>query len=482
MVTEEHPKLFVSYSWSNKEHEQWVISLATQLRESGVNVVLDKWELKEGNDSIAFMEKMVTDPEIKKVMMVCDRLYSEKADGRSGGVGTETQIISPKIYAQSDQNKFVAVLSEKDENGKPYLPTYYQSRIYVDLSDEEVYATNFDQLIRWVYDKPLYIKPEIGRKPSFLFEENPISLGTTAKYRRAIDAVKNNKDYVKGAMQDYLDTFVTNLEKFRITDTTGEFDEKVIENIEKFLPYRNELIEVFNAISQNGNQETTTQIHRFFEHTIPYLEKPDGLKNWKNWDFDNFKFIVHEIYLYFIAILLKNERFDTISRFLHQEYYVPENVNNGKNAMVSFDVFSEYLTSLEFRNKRLNLRRLSLHADLLEQRSKTIGIPFSQIMQADFILFVVDAFRSLKEESYQRWSPVTLLYTFQHRGPFEIFARAQSKDYFNKIKVLFEIRDKTELDSVIEAFKSEKLRVLRWDLQSFNPKILINYEKLATKP
>lgn len=124
----DNPKLYVSYSWSSHDHEQWVIDLATRLRESGVDVILDKWDLKEGHDTLGFMEKMVNDPELKKVILVCDRIYAEKADGRSGGVGTETQIISPEIYEKQDQRKFVAVLSEKDEQGRPYLPTYYKSR------------------------------------------------------------------------------------------------------------------------------------------------------------------------------------------------------------------------------------------------------------------------------------------------------------------------------------------------------------------
>src|SRR5450631_3686414 len=47
----------------------------------------------EGHDSIAFMEKMVTDPTVEKVIIVSDRVYAEKADGRRGGVGTEAQII-----------------------------------------------------------------------------------------------------------------------------------------------------------------------------------------------------------------------------------------------------------------------------------------------------------------------------------------------------------------------------------------------------
>ena len=81
------PRLFVSYSWSTPEREQWVVDLATELVSSGVDVILDKWALREGHDSIAFMEKMVTDPSITKVILVCDRVYANKADGRAGGVG-----------------------------------------------------------------------------------------------------------------------------------------------------------------------------------------------------------------------------------------------------------------------------------------------------------------------------------------------------------------------------------------------------------
>mgnify|MGYP002397389912 CR=1 FL=1 len=102
-MAEENPKLFISYSWSSPEHEQWVLDLATELRDSGVDVILDKWDLREGHDAYAFMERMVSDPDIKKVILVCDHMYAEKADGRSGGVGTEAMIITPEIYGKQDQ-------------------------------------------------------------------------------------------------------------------------------------------------------------------------------------------------------------------------------------------------------------------------------------------------------------------------------------------------------------------------------------------
>ena len=144
------PKLFVSYSWSSPDHEAWVVKLSTELREMGIDVILDKWDLKEGHDADAFMEKMVVDPGITKVILICDKSYVEKTNSREGGVGTEAQIISPEVYAKTTQDKFVAVVRERDEEGNPYLPVYYKSRIYIDLSDPTTYTDNMEQLVRWV--------------------------------------------------------------------------------------------------------------------------------------------------------------------------------------------------------------------------------------------------------------------------------------------------------------------------------------------
>ena len=56
----------------------------------------------------------------------------------------KTQIISEEIYSQQEQNKFVVAVAEKDETGKPCLPTYYKSRIYFDLAEEEKYDEGVD--------------------------------------------------------------------------------------------------------------------------------------------------------------------------------------------------------------------------------------------------------------------------------------------------------------------------------------------------
>lgn len=476
----ETPKLFISYSWSNPTHEQWVIELANELTESGIHVILDKWDLKEGHDSVAFMEKMVTDPEISKVAIVCDEVYASKADGRSGGVGTETQIISREVYENQEQGKFVAIIPEKDDQGKAFLPTYYKSRIYIDLSEPDNYADNYEKLLRWIYDKPLYTRPEIGKRPSFLEGSEGISLGTTATHKRALSAIKENKPFLSGALDEYLTTFVSNLEKFRITDKDGEFDDQVIDSLEKFIPYRNEAISLFLALAQYAStEENISKLHRFFEALIPYMNRPENVNSWSEWDFDNFKFIAHELFIYLVAILIKHEKFSEVNLFLNQEYYVPGQSDYGKDVMVGYHAFRKHLSSLEHRNTRLKLNRLSLHADLLEQRSKHSGIEFRHLMQADFILFMRAEVQ--RSDFYFRWFPDTLVYIGRFHSALEVFARSSSKSYFEKSKCILGIDKPSDLNELMEVYKTDRNRLPRWQFDSFSPSVLLGYEQLATK-
>ncbi len=482
----DNPKLFVSYSWTSPEHEKWVLHLATELRENGIDVALDKWDLREGQDADAFMEKMVTDSNVKKVIMICDRAYAEKADARKGGVGTEAQIISRKIYEATDQNKFVAIVEERDEQGNPYLPTYYRSRIYIDLSDNNLYAKNYEQLLRWVYDKPLYEKPELGKTPSFLDDKTSISLGTTTIFQRVISAVKNGEDYAQGALEDYFEIFSSNLEKFRIRredNDKREFDDLVTDGVDQFRPYRDEAVEVFQTVAQySQNERTYGQLHKFFERIAPYTYKPAGVTSWRTSDFDNFKFIIHELFLYCIAALIKHESFDGVAYLLNHLYYIED--DSRRESMFRFPMFCLYAESLKYRNERLQKRRLSLQADILKERSNVLGITFNQIMQADFLLFIRSSFDNLRYTNNlvdRIWWPMTMVYAEYHFNPFEVFSRAQEKQFFNRLKVVFEIEGKEQIDELVAGFRAGKLRLPSFGgWADFDPVSLMNYEKLAT--
>jgi len=161
------PKVFISYAWTDEPHKEWVLRLATRLCDHGVGVRLDRWHLREGHDKNAFMEE-ITDDGTTKVLVICDRLYQEKANGRMGGVGTESIIISQKVYAEVKNEKFIPIIVEKDEDGNAFVPTFMNGRMYIDLSHDE--GTNdfeeaYKQLLRVIFDRPQLIQLECSPKP-----------------------------------------------------------------------------------------------------------------------------------------------------------------------------------------------------------------------------------------------------------------------------------------------------------------------------
>ncbi len=486
----ENPKTFISYSWSSSEHEQWVIDLATQLTESGVEVILDKWELREGADKYAFMEKMVTDVSVKKVVVVCDRLYAEKADGREGGVGTETQIISQELYSQVDatdqKQKFVAVITEKNVEGNPYVPTFLKSRIYIDMSDTSEYSMGMENLLRWIYDKPLHQKPKIGKPPTYLTTDNQITLGTTSRFRHALEALKQGKSGSLEALIDYFDTYSENIESLRIQkDQEKQFDDQVLESIENFLPFRNEIIEIFIAVSKYmATADGFQAIHRFFEKVLPYGYWPAGKSSWTDGNADNLAFIVQELFLHAIAILIKYERFEGVRELTEQEYFFPPGCPVVKTGMVPFFLFRHFFRSLKRRNERLNLQRISLGADFLEKRSKTAIIKFEELMQADFVLFLWADLHPIEGEwRSNRWWPETLVYAEDFHGSFEIFSRAQSKRYFEKLRIALGINSRDEIVALLEKYNQKTIKIPSFGhFSTFDPGTLINIERLNTRP
>lgn len=100
------------------------------------------------------MEQSVTDPTIDHALIICDKTYTEKANNRTGGVGSETVIITPEIYTRFKQERYIPVIFEKDENGVAYCPHDLRSRIDVDLSDDRQYESEHEKLLRDVYQEP----------------------------------------------------------------------------------------------------------------------------------------------------------------------------------------------------------------------------------------------------------------------------------------------------------------------------------------
>ena len=153
-------KVFISYSWHPIENKNRVKDLADKLISDGIDVVIDIYDLQPGNDRFYYMERMVTDPSIEKVLIICNSIYSNKADMRQGGVGTESMIITPEVYSSVSQTKFIPILFERDKNGEPCLPVYLRSKFYFDFSDPVNYIQEYNNLVNHI--KGINLKSNIS--------------------------------------------------------------------------------------------------------------------------------------------------------------------------------------------------------------------------------------------------------------------------------------------------------------------------------
>jgi hypothetical protein len=283
-------------------------------------------------------------------------------------------------------------------------------------------------------------------------------------------------------LEDYFEAFSDGLENFRLKDQKRDtFDDAVVQNLEAELPYRNEFIEIITVASRYWQSPFLDNLHRFFERVAVYQFRPVQVTSWSDWDFDNFHFFNYELILYAVAALIRSNRLAEVADWLGRHYYIGEVASDAREPMIDFTVFNEHIGSLEYRNQRLKLGRLSLHADLLEQRSHSSGIKFNNIMQADFLLYLRDQLTE-STDWRRRWWPVTLIYTGRMRGPFEVFARARSRRYFDQLKAILGIADKSIFDDLMTQYDERKREAPHWRHISVNPPALANWTNLCTVP
>ena len=322
--TIEHPKVFISYAWGSQEYQNIVLSLASDLQSDGVEVLLDKWNLKEGHDTYAYMEQSVNDPTVTNVLILLDPVYAEKADGRSGGVGTETQIISPEIYNNVTQEKFLPVVMERTKNGDIPKPQYLKGILHFDLSVDDKYNDEYQRLVKRLFGVEIYTKPELGNIPKWVTEESSISTGK----RMVLQSLKKNTN-PKIARNDFLE--LLNELKENIVSFNSETDD-YLKLYEEMLPMREEYLQIIKTSFAIEN--SSALIADFLQELYDDVESNTiVLKDMK-------KSFLHEIFIYTISMFYKMKDFESMAYFLNKSFFGKYYGNN--NQKTGYSIFYHY--------------------------------------------------------------------------------------------------------------------------------------------
>lgn len=441
------PKAFISYSWTSPKFREQVREWAVRLAADGVEIVLDQYDLKEGQDKYAYMEKMVTDTSVTHVLMFVDKRYTEKANARTAGVGTESQIISKEIYEKVEQSKFVPIVCEVDEKGEPCLPVFLGSRIFVDFSSEEAVNRNWEGLIRLLHGKPLHEKPQTGKPPAYITEDtkapsNPAS-GKFAVFKNAyISGHKGTRMY----RRDFLDSCAAYVDELRVrtTPTEAYTGEKIISEFKKLTPIRNLIVDwVLLEAETDPSNEFSEALVQFLERLLDLRGRPSEMNSWNELWYEAHKLFAYESLLYIVASLLKTGAYSILNSVLMGHYLTTESDSRTAEHVT----FSSFYTYCEHINAALlgeqkNLKYHSQAAELVKRSADRSDISFEALKEADVLAYLASLLRQ------RDWYPQTHYYwQWGRRAP--LFVRAAQHKHFAKLGTILGIKTGDELRAAL---------------------------------
>ena len=436
------PKVFISYSWSGQAAAKRLADYL--IRECRVEVVIDIYHLKAGQNKYEFMQRIVNDKTIDNVLILCDRAYRDKANNFEGGVGDEATIISPKIYEDARQRKFIPIVMEVDEVGKPYIPTFVDGRIYFDLSDPKTYVSERKRLVRELYNMPVDPEPKLAdKRPTWLdFPEVDTSEIEGRVSVMAALAGKNADagSLVVAATQDFLKSLNSlgslansSLDLPGVIAQTEPIRNCFVDFVAAYVQQKGadgdliaSMFEAFNnGISPKGNRDTVfgTELEEVY------------------------RFFFWEAFVCATAIMIHFGRFDCLRQMLNRTYFVRKMIGTSNSyEPIGYSYFRAYCDRLEgdYRN-RMQPRPYTLAGKILVEREYAPYISKAALVNADMILSHLSVVFDKEDDA---WYPMLAPYT-HHAGRDLIWSKAVSRSYCEKLFVLFDVKSMDSFKKVL---------------------------------
>ena len=415
------PKVFISYAWGTEEYKDKVVSFATELVGSGIDVELDRWSLREGFDSYAFMEQSVTDPSITNVIILLDPIYAKKADARAGGVGTETQIISPEIYNNTRQEKFIPVIFERGEDGSVPKPSFLRGLLHFDLTNEDNYTSEFERLVKRLYGVEVIKKPEIGPRPAWVDQEPVIS----SKTRTAYDGLRENRPekVKKERFLSFLEEIKTQVVEYE--DNSGKPDD-ILYHYEKMQVSRDMFLLLLKRYSYVDG--SVKAIISFFEESKAQLIAS------QNYFSELGELLLSEMFIYSVASFYKSKDYDALARLFNKTFFLGR---YGKDEGQTFEVFRVNNTAFDNAVRdRDNKKYYSGIAKWWIEHINTDICTKNEFIFADLLCFNASILIENSDSIY--WFPVTYVYDGEDHNSIRLFAnRLRSRENLDDATMLF---------------------------------------------
>lgn len=161
-TNDEHKRVFISYSWDSTQHQSWIIQLCNDLRQKGLEVIVDVAQRK-GVDLIEFMDKGIANAH--KVLIIGTPNYKNKSEENKGGVRYENTIIKATILHGAERDKYIPIL--RSGTFETSFPKVISVLGGYDMCDDTKYGEITGDIVCEIYDHPKQKLVPVASVPVF---------------------------------------------------------------------------------------------------------------------------------------------------------------------------------------------------------------------------------------------------------------------------------------------------------------------------
>lgn len=271
-TNDNHRRVFVSYSWDNDAHKDWVFQLCQDLRDMGVDAIIDQ-AMRKGKDLLDFMEKGIANAH--RVLVVGTPSYKRKSEEEKGGVKYEQNIIKASILHGIGSDRYITILRE-GEGFEESFPAMISTKGGYDMRNDGDYKEHLTALVHEIYDKPIVVLNPIGSVPEFAREAG-----------KEVRVVENANDNYITLVKRYLSSpeyYIAFSDL--ITKMAGEAFQKIMKKANYYVPLSTEVLteysewhheavkDLMDAAILTAQWGTSNQLELFGQVLVKLSSKP----------------------------------------------------------------------------------------------------------------------------------------------------------------------------------------------------------------
>ena len=338
--------------------------------------------------------------------------------------------------------------------------------IYIQCTGAGRFINEFIKLSEKIND----IAPLIGTGPTIIDLEN---------------AIKDTKS-IGPLYLDYLNIIYKELEKIKPDFSKfTEIDDGILWQVNEGVRITYKFIEAALLASKNKNIDASKILYNYFGNIFKLCNIPEGFSgSYYESHFDGYRFLIYEMFVSFIAALIKYDNWEIIGDILPDDIFIEQK----ESKYISYVKLNAFIHSLNVtRNSRLHLERVSVMADLLKERFSNDDlshlISHNKFLEADYFLFIRSICGEKKTEDLliyrpSLWCPRSCIYLTWVPS---YIVKAESKKYLEKLIKAVGIEKREDF---IEEFKKNNSKFEKcfsnW-IFSHNPLEDYNFNKIGTR-